>query len=67
LIRAEKRSRLLAALAHLPADHRAAVELKFFQEMTFEEIAAVLKVPLSTVKTRLYAGLEMLKTRLGNR
>jgi RNA polymerase sigma-70 factor, ECF subfamily len=64
LIRSEERRRVLAALSHLPPDQRAVVELKFFQELTFEEIAAVLEVPLSTIKSRLYAALEMLKVRL---
>ena len=40
------------------------VELKFFQEMTFEQIALVVEAPLSTVKSRLYHGLEILKIRL---
>ena len=66
LMRLEQRRRVLAALLHLPPDHQAVIELKFFQELTFEEIAATLEVPLSTIKSRLYAGLEMLKVRLGN-
>ena len=65
LVRAEKRNRVLAALSHLPPEQRAVVELKFFQEMTFEDIAAVFAIPLSTVKSRFYAGLEILKVRLG--
>jgi RNA polymerase sigma-70 factor, ECF subfamily len=66
LMRAEQRNRVLAALLHLPPDHQAVIELKFFQELTFEEIAATLETPLSTIKSRLYSGLEMLKLRLGN-
>ncbi len=53
------------ALTFLPAEQRAVVELKFFQELTFEEIAGIVAAPLSTVKSRLYAGLEILKVRLG--
>ena len=67
LIRAENRSRVQAALSFLPPDQRVVVELKFFQELTFEDIAGVLDIPLSTIKSRLYAGLEMLKVRLGAR
>ncbi len=67
LMRLEQRNMVLAALMHLPPEQRAVVELKFFQEMTFEDIAAVLEIPLSTIKSRLYAGLEMLKVRLGHR
>jgi RNA polymerase sigma-70 factor (ECF subfamily) len=65
LIRSEKRNRVLMALSHLAPDQRAVVELKFFQDLTFEDIAAVLETPLSTVKSRLYAGLETMKIRLG--
>ncbi len=67
LIRSEQRNKLLSALSHLPPDQRVIVELKFFQEMTFEDIAAVLEIPLSTIKSRLYAGLETLKIRMSNK
>jgi RNA polymerase sigma-70 factor (ECF subfamily) len=66
LLRSEQQNRVLAALLHLKPDQQAVIELKFFQEMTFEEIAAVLDIPLSTIKSRLYAGLEMMRTRLGD-
>jgi RNA polymerase sigma-70 factor, ECF subfamily len=65
LMRLEQRKRVQAALLQLPYDQQAVIELKFFQELTFEEIAAILEVPLSTIKSRLYSGLEMLKSRLG--
>lgn len=65
LLCAENRNRVRAALAFLPPDQRAVIELKFFQELTFEDIAAILQVPLSTIKSRLYSGLDSLKVRLG--
>jgi RNA polymerase sigma-70 factor (ECF subfamily) len=67
LLRSERQRRVHNALSHLQAEQQAVIELKFFQEMTFEEISVVLGVPLSTIKSRLYTGLEMLKTRLGDR
>jgi RNA polymerase sigma-70 factor (ECF subfamily) len=67
LLRSEQRRRVLIALSHLQAEQQAVIELKFFQEMTFEAIAEALGIPLSTIKSRLYSGLEMLKTRLGDR
>ena len=66
LIRSEQKRRVMAAISHLPPEQRAVVELKFFQELTFEEISEVLGTPLSTIKSRLYAALEMLKVRLGS-
>jgi RNA polymerase sigma-70 factor (ECF subfamily) len=67
LLRTENRNRVRSALAFLTPEQQAVIELKFFQELTFDDIAAVLQVPLSTIKSRLYSGLEMLKVRLGAR
>lgn len=64
LLREENRRNVREALERLSPDQRAVVELKFFQDLTFEEISGVLEVPLSTIKSRLYTGLEALKTRL---
>jgi RNA polymerase sigma-70 factor, ECF subfamily len=65
LMQREQQERVRDALSHLSAGQQAVIELKFFQELTFEEIAAVLAVPLSTVKSKLYSGIETLKIRLG--
>ncbi len=65
LVREEERGRVRRALERLPADHKAVVELKFYQELTFEDIADILETPLSTVKSRFYSSLDMLKLRLG--
>ena len=62
----ESRTRVRKAMQRLPAEQKAVVELKFFQDLTFEEISAICEVPLSTVKSRLYSGLESLKLRLGD-
>jgi RNA polymerase sigma-70 factor, ECF subfamily len=67
LLRSEQQHRVLNALCHLQTEQKAVIELKFFQELTFEEIAEVLDVPVSTIKSRLYSGLEILKSRLGDR
>ncbi len=67
LLRAENRTRVHTALSFLPPEQRAVIELKFFQDLTFDDIAAVLQVPLSTIKSRLYAGMEILKVRLSAR
>ena len=40
------------------------IVLKEYQGLTFLEIAQVLDVPISTVKTRLYRGLDQLRSRL---
>jgi RNA polymerase sigma-70 factor (ECF subfamily) len=53
-----------AAVAALPEDQREVIVLKEYQGLTFLEIAEVLDVPISTVKTRLYRGLGHLRERL---
>jgi RNA polymerase sigma-70 factor, ECF subfamily len=58
------RGMVRAALAELPDEQREVIVLKEYQELTFAEIAEVLDVPLSTVKTRLYRGLVGLRGRL---
>lgn len=56
--------RVARAVADLPQDQREVIVLKEYQDLTFAEIADVLNLPLSTVKTRLYRGLVQLRERL---
>ena len=53
-----------AALDRLTPEQREAVVLKIYQGFKFEEMAQILSLPLSTVKSRLYAALELLKAEL---
>lgn len=55
------RSTLLRLLAQLSNEQRLVVELKFFQHLTFDEIAKQLGIPENTAKTRLYAALQKLR------
>ena len=52
------------AMAKLPEEQRTAIILKEYHGMTFQEIADVVGCPLSTVKTRLYQGLAVLRRDL---
>ena len=52
------------AINSLPLDLRQVVIMKEFEELTFREIADVLDLPLSTVKSRLYTALKQLQMRL---
>lgn len=52
------------AVASLPQELREVVLLKEFEELTFQEIADALRLPLSTVKSRLYTALRQLRLRL---
>lgn len=52
------------AMANLPEEQRTAIILKEYHGLTFQEIADLLECPLSTVKTRLYQGLSVLRRQL---
>jgi RNA polymerase sigma-70 factor (ECF subfamily) len=58
---AEDARHVQTALARLPDEHRAVLELRFFTGASLEEIATVLGCPLGTVKSRLHHGLEKLR------
>ena len=52
------------AMELLPEEQRTAIILKEYHGMTFQEIADLQGCPLSTVKTRLYQGLSVLRRHL---
>jgi RNA polymerase sigma-70 factor (ECF subfamily) len=52
------------ALKQLNADQREAVLLKVYQGFKFDEMAEILECPVSTVKSRLYTALDLLKAAL---
>jgi RNA polymerase sigma-70 factor, ECF subfamily len=52
------------AMALLPEEQRTAIVLKEYHGLTFQEIAQLQNCPLSTVKTRLYQGLSVLRRHL---
>ena len=54
------------AMAMLPEEQRTAIVLKEYHGLTFQEIADLLDCPLSTVKTRLYQGLGVLRKQLAH-
>jgi RNA polymerase sigma-70 factor (ECF subfamily) len=52
------------ALKRLNDDQREAVVLKIYQGFKFEEMAEILSCPVSTIKSRLYTALDLLKEAL---
>jgi RNA polymerase sigma-70 factor, ECF subfamily len=55
-----------AALAALPDDYRAAVVLRDVADLDYSEIAAILGIPVGTVKSRIARGRAQLVESLGN-
>jgi RNA polymerase sigma-70 factor (ECF subfamily) len=61
VLREEEQAGLQLSLNRVPAVYREVLLLRFQEEMQLEEIATVTGAPISTVKSRLYRGLEALK------
>jgi RNA polymerase sigma factor (sigma-70 family) len=55
---------LMSAIADLSADHRAVVDLCYFHEMGYREIAEIMDCPVDTVKTRMFHARRHLKAKL---
>jgi RNA polymerase sigma-70 factor (ECF subfamily) len=62
--RAELSREVAKAMERLPTEQRQAIILKEYHGLTFQEIADLMKCPLSTVKTRVYQGLSTLRKQL---
>lgn len=59
--RARSNKDIVQLLSILPNEQRQVVELKFFQNFTFDEIAGQLGISSNTAKTRLYSALRKLR------
>jgi RNA polymerase sigma-70 factor (ECF subfamily) len=62
--RREVQAMLLGAIGELSADHRAVVDLTYFHEIGYREIAEIMDCPVDTVKTRMFHARRHLRTRL---
>src|SRR5579875_791372 len=51
-------------LSHLPAKYRIVLILRHLQDMTYEEMAQILTMPVGTIKTHLFRARNLLKERL---
>lgn len=60
----EDGEKIATALLDLDTLHREVLVLRFYEELSLEEIATVTKSHLSTVKSRLYRGMAMIKPKL---
>ena len=48
----------------LQDNHRTALHLFYKEEMTYKEIASVMKVPINTVKSHIHRGREIVRDKL---
>ena len=68
--RAMKNKQLAAAIDQavdrLPSDYRELIQLRHFAELSYEEIATMKKLPIGTVKNKLFRARNLLKDALGD-
>ena len=57
----ERTSLILAAMQGLSAEQRTVVDLTYFHEMSYREIAEIMRCPVDTVKTRMFHARRHLK------
>lgn len=60
----ESAVRLHAAVLALPPAYRAVIELRHFQELSYEEVSELLKLPLNTIKSHLFRARKLLAEAL---
>ena len=60
----ERSAQVRQALAALPAHYRIVVELRHYQELSYDEIASELNIPLSDVKSHLFRARKILAEKL---
>jgi RNA polymerase sigma factor (sigma-70 family) len=56
--------RLLKAMGKLDTKHRSVLVLRYFNDLSYQEIAEALEIPLGTVKSRLNQSLRYLKEQM---
>ena len=62
----QQSSTLIKSMQRLPIKQKLVVELKFFQQCTFEDIAHQLGISTNTAKSQLYSALDKLKLYLAD-
>jgi RNA polymerase sigma-70 factor (ECF subfamily) len=64
MLQGEETEKVRASLERLPPAHREVLLLRFQEDLQLDEIAKIQATPISTVKSRLYRGLQSLKGHL---
>ncbi len=66
IIRQQRLQMVRSMLGQLSTKYRLMIELRYYEELSYEEIATELDIPLGTVKAQLFRAKEMLFTLMQN-
>ncbi|HHG85726.1 MAG TPA: sigma-70 family RNA polymerase sigma factor, partial [Bacteroidetes bacterium] len=64
MLKKQRKEYLKKAVAKLPAKYKILVDLRYFQELSYDEVAKELELPLGTVKAQLFRARELLSQEL---
>ena len=64
MLKQQRKRFLNMAIDRLPEKYRMLVELRYFKELSYEEVAQELQIPLGTVKAQLFRARELLNQEL---
>lgn len=64
MLKKQRKEYLKKAVDRLPAKYKKLVELRYFQELSYDEVAQELELPLGTVKAQLFRARELLSQEL---
>jgi RNA polymerase sigma-70 factor (ECF subfamily) len=64
MLKQQRKEYLQKAVERLPAKYKRLVDLRYFQELSYEEVADELDLPLGTVKAQLFRARELLSQEL---
>ncbi|MEL7534944.1 MAG: sigma-70 family RNA polymerase sigma factor [Bacteroidota bacterium] len=66
MLKKQRAKYLTMAIDRLPEKYRVLVELRYFKEFSYDEVAKELQIPLGTVKAQLFRARELLNQELKN-
>ena len=64
MLKQQRKEYLMKAIDKLPQKYKVLVELRYFQELSYEEVADEMDLPLGTVKAQLFRARELLNQGL---
>ncbi|WP_237980140.1 sigma-70 family RNA polymerase sigma factor [Bacillus thuringiensis] len=64
ILHKETRNELVEIVQKLSYKHREVIIMRYFHEYSMEEIAALLQIPIGTVKSRLHTALKRLRVEM---
>jgi len=66
LMKDQRLKMMRSLIGQLSTKYRQMIEMRFFQELSYDEIATELNIPLGTMKAQLFRAKEMLHNELKN-